>query len=237
MAAALQAGLSYIRHDGPLQANDGTVTLQQPFGAGGRAGDAFGGRRGPGHPGLSANFRLTDAVFQPRIAEQAVAAQRQPPRPPRTTCCWPWPWHISICCGPSNSKPLRGDAGPTAILAEPTAAFAGSGQGNQADADRAQTELALRRNAVAQAAAEGRVALARLAELLGLDPSCLLAPEEPTVLPIDLVPQQPGAGPLVAEGLSQRPELRREPAPGGGSRRASEARARCPAPAQRAAGR
>ena len=49
-----------------------------------------------------------------------------------------------------------------------TAAFARTGQGSQADADRAQAELAVRKNTVAQAAAQTRVASARLVELRNL---------------------------------------------------------------------
>ena len=95
----------------------------------------------------------------------------------------------------------------TERLAELTAAFARSGQGNQADADRAQTELALRKNALSQAAAQTNVASARLVELLHLEPTCVLMPQEPTIVPIELVSPDARVAQLVAEGLSSRPEL------------------------------
>ena len=95
----------------------------------------------------------------------------------------------------------------TERLAELTAAFARSGQGNQADADRAQTELAVRKNALAQAAAQTNVASARLVELLHLEPTCVLMPQEPTIVPIELVSPDARVAQLVAEGLSSRPEL------------------------------
>jgi outer membrane protein TolC len=95
----------------------------------------------------------------------------------------------------------------TGQLAALTAAFARTGQGNQADADRMQTELAIRKNAVAQAAAQTKIASARLAEVLNLDPTRVLVPEEPAIVPIELVSHEAKAAQLVADGLSQRPEL------------------------------
>ena len=49
----------------------------QPFGTGSRPRNGGRRRRFPAIPGMSANFGLTDAIFQPRIADQEVAAQAQ----------------------------------------------------------------------------------------------------------------------------------------------------------------
>ena len=65
----------------------------------------------------------------------------------------------------------------------------------------------MRRNAVAQAAAQTNVASAHLAELLHLEPTRLLAPQEPTIVQIELVSPTARVAQLVAEGLSSRPEL------------------------------
>ena len=65
----------------------------------------------------------------------------------------------------------------------------------------------MRKNAVAQAAVQTQVASARLVELLHLPPSRILVPEEPTLVPIELVSHDAGAAQLVADGLSRRPEL------------------------------
>ncbi|MEO1128873.1 MAG: hypothetical protein AAFX05_04095, partial [Planctomycetota bacterium] len=76
----------------------------------------------------------------------------------------------------------------TEELVRVTTAFAESGQGNQADADRADTELSLRRNELAREQESVAVASARLAEVLSLDAALRLRPLEPTLVPIELVP-------------------------------------------------
>lgn len=115
--------------------------------------------------------------------------------------------HILICCAYQQQSIAEETLNNTGQLAERTAAFARTGQGNQADADRASTELALRKNAVAQAAAQTQIASARLAELLNLEPTRVFLPAEPTIVPIDLISHEANAAQLVADGLSRRPEL------------------------------
>jgi outer membrane protein TolC len=92
-------------------------------------------------------------------------------------------------------------------LAHLTSEFARAGQGTEADANRAATNLAIQRNRLIGADAAVVVASARLSQQLRLDPSVLLTPAEPNVAPVCLVePDQP-VKELVAIGLSKRPEL------------------------------
>ncbi len=93
-------------------------------------------------------------------------------------------------------------------LADLTEAYAKTGQGLAADFDRASTELALRENEVTRASEAVQVASARLAQLLSLDPTVRLEPQEPAVAPIDLVGVETPPQALVAQGLSFRPEVR-----------------------------
>ncbi len=88
-----------------------------------------------------------------------------------------------------------------------TADFARTGQGSRADADRAETELAVRKNDVLRAEESTRVASARLAELLNLDATQVLVPQEPGIVPLGLVPADVPLRQLVTEGMSNRPEL------------------------------
>src|SRR5262249_32749858 len=88
-----------------------------------------------------------------------------------------------------------------------TGDFARTGQGSQADADRANTELALRKNAATQNRALIRVAWARLAELLNIPLGSPLVPAELTLVRIELVSHDANAAELMADGLSRRPEL------------------------------
>jgi outer membrane protein TolC len=92
-------------------------------------------------------------------------------------------------------------------LAKLTGEFARTGAGNLADADRAAAAAAILQNEVARADEAVAVASARLAQQLSADPSLLLVPQEPTVVPIELVSPAEPASELVAIGLSNRPEL------------------------------
>jgi outer membrane protein TolC len=51
------------------------------------------------------------------------------------------------------------------------------------------------------------VASARVAQQFSSDPYILIVPQEPTVVPLDLIPPEMTVGDLVATGLSNRPEL------------------------------
>jgi outer membrane protein TolC len=89
-----------------------------------------------------------------------------------------------------------------------TESYAKTGQGLAADHDRAATELALRTNDVVRGEEAVQVASARLAQLLSLDPTMPLAPQEPAVVPLELMPGDEAVQGLVAMGLGNRPEVR-----------------------------
>ena len=92
-------------------------------------------------------------------------------------------------------------------LVELTKAYADSGQGLVADHDRARTELAIRRNEVWRADEAVKVASARLAQLLHVDPNVELSPSEATVVPLTLREANASPQQLVADGLSHRAEV------------------------------
>ncbi|MGA2796751.1 MAG: TolC family protein [Thermoguttaceae bacterium] len=204
----IRAGVSYINHDGPLQANDGSVPVSSRSAVEAGLGMYAVGGGAPAIPGLSAKFGLTDAVFQPHIAEQAVSAKRHAATAATHDILLSAALaYLDLLRAFQQQSIAEETLNNTGQLAALTAAFARTGQGNQADADRMQTELAIRKNAVAQAAAQTKIASARLAEVLNLDPTRVLVPEEPAIVPIELVSHEAKAAQLVADGLSQRPEL------------------------------
>jgi outer membrane protein TolC len=98
-------------------------------------------------------------------------------------------------------------ADQTRRVATLTAEYARTGEGLQADADRLQVELTVRQNDVLRAEESRQVAVTRLAQLLHLDPTLDLAPAEPVVVAVELVPADVDLHELVARGLSSRPEL------------------------------
>ena len=73
---SIHAGLSYDNHGGALQAENGDVSdfsrsaLQAGLGMGAVAADS------PRVAGVTANFHMADAIFQPQIADH-LAAGRQ----------------------------------------------------------------------------------------------------------------------------------------------------------------
>ena len=93
-------------------------------------------------------------------------------------------------------------------VAELTAAYANAGQGRQADAHRALTELESRENEVQAAEGELLVSSARLCYVLNLDPSVRLHPTDAFIVPHPIVPDPTSVSELIALGLLQRPELK-----------------------------
>jgi outer membrane protein TolC len=84
---------------------------------------------------------------------------------------------------------------------------ANAGEGRQADADRAVTELEQRNNDLMQAEADLLTSSARLARLLSLDPTTRLQPIDGWVVPHPIVPEPIPVPELIAIALMQRPEL------------------------------
>ena len=73
---SIQAGINYQNHDGPLQNSDGTITVANRSALEAGLGMYAVGGGAPAIPGVSAKFAMADAVFQPRIAGQQVAARQ-----------------------------------------------------------------------------------------------------------------------------------------------------------------
>mgnify|MGYP001029731266 CR=1 FL=1 len=93
-------------------------------------------------------------------------------------------------------------------LAQLTAAYANAGQGRQADAQRAQTELESRENDIKSAEEAILVSSARLSYVLNVDPSIRLHPTDAFIVPHPVVPDPIALRELIAIGLLQRPELK-----------------------------
>jgi outer membrane protein TolC len=205
---SIQTGINYQNHDGPLQNSDGTIPVASRSALEAGLGMYAVGGGAPAIPGVSAKFALADAVFQPRIAAQEAAArQHAATATTHDFLLFVAVAYLDLLRAFQQQAIARETLDHAEQLAELTAAFARSGQGNQADDDRAQTELVVRKNSVAQAAGQTQVASARLVELLSLPPARILVPEEPTIVPIELVSHDANATQLVADGLSHRPEL------------------------------
>ncbi len=96
----------------------------------------------------------------------------------------------------------------TERLAALTANFAAAGEGAQADADRSQAEVALRRNDVARSEEAVAVSSARLAQVISFDSAAQIMPVEDNVATIDLVSGDRTSQDILAIALVNRPELK-----------------------------
>ncbi|MEO2017038.1 MAG: TolC family protein [Fuerstiella sp.] len=206
---SIQTGLSFHRHDGNLQASDGSIadvnrnSFQYGLGAG-----AVGAGTTP-RPGIQAQFHLADAIFQPDIAQKTAWATSHAEkavvnRQLRDVALA----YLKMLDAHQQLRILQEVKDRTAAVSKITDDFAGAGQGLQADADRMRTELRLIEGRIAAAHELVDVASAQLAHALSINPGQRIIPMDPTVVPIELVSTEMDEGSLITSGLSHRPELK-----------------------------
>ncbi|MEO1981769.1 MAG: TolC family protein, partial [Fuerstiella sp.] len=206
---SIQTGFSFHRHDGNLQASDGSIvdvnrsSFQYGLGAG-----AVGAGTTP-RPGISAQFHLADAIFQPDISRKTAwatchAEKAVVNRQLRDVALA----YLKMLDAHQQLRILQEVKDRTAAISKITDDFAGAGQGLQADADRMRTELRLIEGRIAAAHEQVDVTSARLAYALSVNPGQRIIPLDPTVVPIELVSTDMDEGSLITSGLSNRPELK-----------------------------
>jgi len=205
---SINAGLGWNNHAGPLQASDGSVNEVSRSSLTSGLGVQTIGAGSPVVPGLFANFHSAEAIFQPRIANRAAAARDAAVRTTINDLLLETALAYLELLRAHQSRAIALDIREHAErLATATADFARSGAGNEADADRAATELSIRQNEVVRADEEIQVASARVVELLNDDPRFVLVPLEPAIAPVELVPLDAPIQALLPAGLRRRPEL------------------------------
>jgi outer membrane protein TolC len=159
-------------------------------------------------PGLQYNLNVSTAIFNYLVSRQIANQSRFDRQAVDNTVLLDVAVAYAELLRTTGARSLalltRNDAGEVARL---TAANARAGQGRQADANRAATELAQREQAVAEAEARRAQASHRLCELLNLDPTTHLVPTESTVVPEPVVPTRIPLPELLATALLNRPEL------------------------------
>lgn len=205
---SINAGIGWNNHAGPLQASDGNVSQVSRSSLTAGLGVQTIGAGSPVVPGLFANFHSADAIFQPRIANRAAAARDAAVRTTINDLLLETALAYLDLLRAHQSRAIAIDIQTHAEeLAKATADFARTGEGTEADADRAATELSIRQNEVVRAEEEIQVASARLVELLNDDPRFVLRPLEPAIAPVELVPLDAPVQSLLPTGLTRRPEL------------------------------
>jgi outer membrane protein TolC len=205
---SLRAGVTYDKHEGSAQAIDGTVFNVSRSALFSGFGGVLPGAATPAIPGLYANFQLTDAIFQPRIAQRTAAARQSAATAAANDALLAASLAYLDLLRARQDLAIANQAREhTRQLAELTGAYAETGKGNDADHDRALAELAIRENDAQSGRETVRVASARLAQQLNLDPLLVFEPQEPIIVPIEFVATDTPPAELVARGLRSRPEI------------------------------
>lgn len=192
----LETGPAYARHDGVLQNSTGIIFSTNKW-------SLFEGG------GATTSLETANAIFGPQIARRLLDAQRAAAA--ATTS------NVQLDVALTYLDLLRA-YGALAINAEApanaeeivrlaVAAERGGVGRTPADANRARTELAQRRQERLRLEGDVAVLSARLAQLLLLEPTVQLRPAEPAVVPIAIVPPDVPLEELITTGLMNRPEL------------------------------
>ncbi len=206
---SLRAGMNYNKHEGRLQDVVGnTIETSRGAAFGGLGANAVGAGS-PAIPGMYMYFHTTDAIFQRQIAGYALQAREfQADAVNNDQLLETALAYITLLEAAQRKAIATVTLEHGKELANLTAEFVRTGAGNHADADRAAAALAALQNEAIRAEEGAAIASARMAQQLSSDPTVLIVPQEPTVVPIDLFPaNEMDMSDLVATGLANRPEL------------------------------
>lgn len=204
----LRAGLNYDHHEGRIQEVRGPVLEVSRSSLYTGLGARAIGAGNPAFPGLSMQFHFTDALHQPDITLWQTEARTHASEATRNQVLLDTALAYLTLLEAHQQKAIAEETLANAKqLAELTRSFAETGQGLQADADRAATELTIRQNAIERANEAVGVASARLAQQLSIDPSVAIIPTESTLIPMELIACEQTPRELVSLGLQTRPEL------------------------------
>jgi outer membrane protein TolC len=209
---SLSAGAVYNNHAGRIQATEGEVleaSRSSLFVGGGAAvgnSPMNGGASGPAR--MFVDLSLVDAYFEPLSARQLVRASAADRNATfNDTLLQVGAAYLSLARAQARIAIAEEAVRHADELARITGNFADSGQGLQADADRAKVEAASRRRDVWQAREDAAVISAELARLLRLDSTVQLVVADNNPAPLDFVDPTFPLGALVGQAIAARPEL------------------------------
>lgn len=205
---SLRAGLNYNHHEGAIQDVAGNVfnTNRSAF-YGGLGANAVGAAS-PTVPGLVAQFHLTDAIFQPKIAAHQAAARQFGATAARNDILRDATVaYLELLRAEQSIAIARESLANTEKLTKVTREYAETGQGLQSDYQRMEVEFALRQEELIAQQEAVQVASARLAQILHADPAILMTTGEPAVVPLEIIALDDSTAGYVATGLTRRPEL------------------------------
>jgi outer membrane protein TolC len=204
----LNAGVSYHGHTGDLQRSSGKILAVDSqslyFGGGARTLAA----ESVSIPAVNIISPTADVIFEPLAARQNVDRSRFDAQATVNTILLDVATlHFDLIAAEASLELFRQTEAEANEVARLTRAYAQTGQGTEADADRAETTLLLFHRLVQKGEEEVAVASTRLARRLHLDPVVRIRPLTPRIDPITLIDVQSPIEDLVRIGLQNRPEL------------------------------
>ncbi|HYT94977.1 MAG TPA: TolC family protein [Gemmataceae bacterium] len=204
----INLGTNYDTHTGPLQRSTGQI-IQENRGALYLGLGAYAVGAGTVNvPGVVLAGNVSETIFAALVTRQIVRQREFAATAVRND--------VLLAVAVGYLELLRAEGrlavalrtrGEAREVARVTAAYAKTGRGRQADADRAATELEQRNADVLQAEGDLLTASARLAQVLDLDPSVRLRAVDGAVVPAPLVPDPIPLPELLVIALTRRPEL------------------------------
>ena len=205
----INAGTSVDLHHGPLQQSNGNILKVNRGSMYLGLGASAVGAGTVTIPGISYNLNLSEAIFTGLATRQLVAQRQFASEAVRNeTLLRVAAGYLALLRAEARRSIALQNREEMREVARVTANYAAKGQGRQADAERAATELEQRNAEFLDAENEILAASARLCERLGLDPSIRLHATDGSVVPAPVVPDPIPLPELLAIAIAQRPELR-----------------------------
>jgi outer membrane protein TolC len=191
---SFNVGTGYYRHDGSTQGQSGNfyINSKDQFLAG---------------AGLTARFAMTDALFAPLVARQVLGARQIDVQTARNDAL------LVVAEAYFNVQQARGRLAAAQDVVDRNLALRKAvdverlEQAKPTDLHRARAQLAGFQDAIATGREQWRLASADLTQVLRLDPTATVNPNEPPNLSVTLISPKEPVDTLIPIGLTSRPEL------------------------------
>lgn len=206
----VRAGLSDYSQDGLLQNTNGAVEDVDRSGSSRGFGAAAVGSGLASTPGLALELDLAEGIFQPLAAKRKLEAAQAEATEARQNLTLEVAGAYYELVQSKRMVAIASEAASNAgHLEKATMDFAESGEGLQADAERAAVEALIQRNKLEAAHVFAVAASSRLAQLLRLKDQVILEPIDSMIVPLNLFAAEPQLDSLINKALANRPELER----------------------------
>jgi outer membrane protein TolC len=204
----LRAGASTDWHQGTVQSSQGIIRDVEYSSVYAGGGALAVGAGTVGYPAVSIVAPLGDAILEPTAARQALAGRQFDATATRNSILLDTATAYFALAGAEARWEANRQSGlEFGEMATLTANFAKAGQGKEADANRARSEVLLIRAASEQIEGEIAAASAELARLLDIDPRANLRAAHGPIPMLQLIAPSATLESLIQTAVANRPEI------------------------------